>query len=166
MDSFDYINNASRQGLFFGLNSGIITTVGLICGLVQANVTKYLLIISVVSLAISDGISEAYSIYLSKKAELVNDHSNAPIYSFVTLLFSKVVIVLSFLIPFIFSDSLKYFKNMYWVISWGVILTFIFDYQLSKMRNEKIMSYIIPHLIVILIVIILTYFFGRLINSN
>lgn len=160
------INNSSRQGIFFGLNSGIITTIGVLCGLVQTNINKHLIIISVVSLAISDGISEAYSIYLSKKAELVYDKSYAPVYSFITLLISKVVIVLSFLIPFIFSDSISYFKNMYWVIGWALVLTIFFDYKLSKMRNEKFINYFIPHIIVIIFVTVLTYVFGKYINSH
>lgn len=161
----DLINNASRQGMFFGLNSGVITTTGLICGLVQTNISMSLLIISVVSLAISDGISEAYSIYLSKKAEMINDTTNAPIYSFITLLVSKIVVVVSFLIPLLFSKNLSYFKNMRWVLIWAIFLTVIFDYKLSTMRNENIINYLVPHIGVIVIVILLTHFFGKLIHK-
>ena len=39
-----------RQGLFFGLNSGVITTTGLISGLVQTKISYNLLIISIISL--------------------------------------------------------------------------------------------------------------------
>ena len=161
----DQINNASRQGLFFGLNSGVITTMGLICGLVQTNITVPLLIISIVSLAISDGISEAHSIYISKKAEIVNDNTIAPLYSFITLLISKVIIVVSFLIPLLFTNNLSYFKNMKWVFIWGLFLTVIFDYKLASMRNEHIMNYLVPHLLVIIIVVGLTHFFGKLIHK-
>ena len=160
----DQINNASRQGLFFGLNSGVITTMGLICGLVQTKITVPLLIISIVSLAISDGISEAYSIYISKKAEIVNDNTIAPLYSFITLLISKVIIVVSFLIPLLFTTNLSYFKNMKWVFLWGLFLTVIFDYKLASMRNEHIMNYLVPHLFVIITVVGLTYLFGKLID--
>ena len=59
-----------RQGFFFGLNSGVITTSGLIAGLVQTNIDYKILIVSVISLAISDSFSESYGLYLSKKAEV------------------------------------------------------------------------------------------------
>ena len=50
-----------RQGIFFGLHSGIITTAGLLFGLGQTkNLTIKYLTISIVSLAIADGFSEAY----------------------------------------------------------------------------------------------------------
>ena len=71
------MNNDLRQGFIFGLNSGIITTAGLISGLVQAKVSKVIIMISVLSLALSDSISEAYGMFLSKKAEDVKDFSNA-----------------------------------------------------------------------------------------
>ena len=63
-----------RQGLFFGLNAGVITTTGLISGLVQTKISYNLLIISIISLAISDSASEAYGLYLSKKAEDIKDY--------------------------------------------------------------------------------------------
>ena len=49
------LNKDIIQGLFFGLNSGVITTVGLISGLMQTKITKIILIISVISLAILRG---------------------------------------------------------------------------------------------------------------
>ena len=78
------IPDSLRQGLFFGLNS-VLTTLGVICGLVQADISKYILIISVLSLAIADSISEAYGLYVSKKAEIVDDYSNNPLLSSVSL---------------------------------------------------------------------------------
>ena len=36
------MNSSFRQGMFFGANSGIITTVGLITGMVQTNISKKL----------------------------------------------------------------------------------------------------------------------------
>lgn len=157
--------SAVRQGIYFGINSGVITTIGLINGLVQSNINRTLVIISVVSLAISDGISEAYSIYLSKKAENINDQSTAPFYSFLTLLVSKFLVVVSFLIPMIFTKSLALYKNMSWVLIWGFLLTIIFDYRLSKLRSEPLFLYLVPHSLIIILVIILTKFFGMFIEK-
>ena len=92
------MNDDIRQGLFFGLNSGVITTTGVISGLVQTEISKIILIVSIVSLAISDSASEAYGLYLSKKAEDIEDFTKGPLYSFFSLMVTKFVIVFSFLI--------------------------------------------------------------------
>jgi len=157
------MNTSLRQGIFFGTNSGILTTVGLITGLVQTNITKIYLIISVISLAIADSISESYGMYISKKAEKINDDSQNPIYALIGLLIMKFVVVTSFLIPLLFSNNLEYFKNLYWIVGWSLLLLFIVDYNISILRKESFTSYFVPHIIILFIVIYLTRFFGRLI---
>jgi len=96
-----------RQGLFFGLNSGVITTTGLLAGISQTTNNYIYIIVAIISLAISDGFSEAYGLYISKKAEKVDDDSINPLYSLVSLLLTKAAIVISFLIPFMFSKNIK-----------------------------------------------------------
>tara|TARA_B100001093_G_C26413713_1_gene836715 strand:+ start:205 stop:693 length:489 start_codon:yes stop_codon:yes gene_type:complete len=159
------LNKDIIQGLFFGLNSGVITTVGLISGLMQTKITRIILIVSVISLAISDSASESYGLYLSKKAEHIDDISSGPLYSMISLAITKFVIVVSFLIPLLFTKSLSVFKNMSWVIGWGLFLFVILDYQLSQMRNESFFNYFIPHIFVIGLVVILTKYFGRMIEK-
>lgn len=154
-----------RQGLFFGLNSGVITTTGLISGLVQTKISYNLLIISIISLAISDSASEAYGLYLSKKAEDIKDFSSGPLYSLISLFITKFVIVISFLIPLLFTKNLNVFKNMKWVLGWGIFLLIILDLQLCSMRNEPFVEYIVPHLIVLGLVVVLTRYFGNMINK-
>lgn len=150
-----------RQGFFFGLNSGVITTCGLISGLIQTDINHKILIISVLSLAISDSFSESYGLYLSKKAEDIKDFTSGPLFSLISLFLTKFIIVISFLLPLLFTKSLKIYKNLSWVIGWSVLLLIILDYNLCKMRNENFWKYIIPHLIVLFIVIYSTKFFGK-----
>ena len=159
------MNSSLRQGMFFGANSGIITTVGLITGLVQTNISKNYLIISIMSLAIADSISEAYGMYISKKAEDTDDDSKNPIYALIGLLIMKFLIVISFLIPFLFSKKIKYYKNLYWVVGWGLFLISIVDYNISELRDESFIGYLIPHTIILFLVIYLTRLFGRLIET-
>lgn len=159
------MNNNIRQGLFFGLNSGVITTVGLISGLMQTKINKSILVISVISLAISDSFSESYGLYLSKKAKDIKDLSSGPLYSLISLFITKFVIVISFLLPLLFTKNMKFFKNMYWTIGWGLFLFIILDYQLAVLRNESFFSYFIPHVIVLAIVVALTQYFGKMIEK-
>jgi len=157
--------DALRQGFVFGANSGIITTTGVITGLVQTNISRLFLIVSVISLAISDSISECYGMYLSKKAQNITDNSNGPLYALISLMVVKFLVVISFLIPLLFTKDLKVYKNMSWVLCWAIFLLIILDYQLSIMRNESIWSYIIPHIGVLLFVIFLTKYFGNMIDK-
>lgn len=157
--------DALRQGFVFGANSGIITTTGVITGLVQTNISRLFLIVSVISLAISDSISEGYGMYLSKKAQNITDNSNGPLYALISLMVVKFLVVISFLIPLLFTKDLKVYKNMSWVLCWAIFLLIILDYQLSIMRNESILSYIIPHIGVLLFVIFLTKYFGNMIDK-
>ena len=159
------MNSSLRQGMFFGANSGIITTVGLITGLVQTKISKNYLIISIISLAIADSISEAYGMYISKKAEDTEDDSQNPFFALIGLLIMKFLIVISFLIPFAFSDSLKYYKNLYWIVGWSLFLISLVDYNISELRDEPLLSYLIPHTIILFLVIYLTQMFGRLIET-
>lgn len=151
-----------RQGFVFGANSGIITTAGVISGLVQTNTSHIFLIVSIISLAISDSISEGYGMYLSKKAHNLADNSFDPLYALISLMVLKFSIVISFLIPLLFTKDLKFYKNMYWVMGWSILLLAILDYQLSKMRNESFWGYILPHLGVLTLVIALTKYFGNM----
>jgi len=151
-----------RQGLFFGLNSGVITTTGLIAGLSQTFTNPLYIIISIVSLAISDGFSDAYGLYISKKVEKINDSSLNPLYSLISLLITKVLIVLSFLIPFIFSRRLTYFKNLSWPFLWGAFLLFILDYHLSEIRDDSFFYYYIPHLVILVSVMGLSKLFSKM----
>ena len=151
-----------RQGLFFGLNSGVITTTGLLAGISQTTNNYIYIIVAIISLAISDGFSEAYGLYISKKVEKVDDDSINPFYSLVSLLLTKTVIVISFLIPFMFSKDMTYFKNLYWPFVWGMFILLILDFHLSYIREENILKYLIPHTIILLIVMLLSKFFSRI----
>ena len=157
------IPESIRQGLFFGLNSGVITTTGVIAGISHVFTNPLYIIISIVSLAISDGFSEAYGLYISKKAEKISDDSLNPFYSFVSLFITKLLIVLSFLIPFIFSRNLTYFKNMSWPFLWGASLLFILDYHLSEIRDDNFFHYYIPHIVILIIVMGLSRLFSKMI---
>ena len=159
------IPDSLRQGLFFGLNSGVLTTLGVICGLVQADISKYILIISVLSLAIADSTSEAYGLYVSKKAEIVDDHSNNPLLSSISLYVMKFVIVASFLLPLLFTNNLWLYKSMIWPITWGAILLLFLDFNLSTIRKENILNYLVPHVVLVFLIVVSTKYFGRRINK-
>lgn len=159
-ETINAVNKDSRQGIFFGVNSGILTTVGVIAGISQTTKNPMYVVVSVLSLAISDCVGEAYGMYLSKKAEKVNDNGNGPFLSLISVFLAKFLTVLIFLVPLLFSWNLKYFKNLAWPILYSVIMLTIIDYRLAKLRNEKPTKYIVNHLLLLFIVAISTKFIG------
>ena len=156
-------SDSVRQGLFFGLHSGVITTAGLLFGIVQGNISVKYLVISVLSLAIADGSSEGYGMYLSKKAEKKDDKGLGPMYAGVSLGIIKFITVLSFLLPLLIKKDVKIFKNPYWIYGWGLLLLFIINYTISNLRNESFMNHFIPHILVLFLVTQITKFFGEMI---
>ena len=110
----DKIDKDMRQGLFFGINSGVLTTVGIVVGISQTTTNPMFIVVSLLSLAIGDGIGEAYGIFLSKKAEQTNDKSYGPIISLVSLFLAKCLTMLVFLLPLLFSWNISYYKNLIW----------------------------------------------------
>ena len=83
-----HVDSDLRQGLIFGVNSGVITTAGVLAGLVQTPVSPLIVIVTVVSLAVSDGIAESYGLFISKKVEEPEDNSKGPVKSLFGLLFT------------------------------------------------------------------------------
>ena len=159
------LNSSFRQGVFFGINSGVIATTGVLAGVSQANVNPYIIIITIISLAVSDGLGESYGIYISKKAEKINDDSKNPTISSLGLLFMKIIVVLSFLLPFTITMSTKYFKNLVWPLLWGIVLLTIMDYRLSQLRDESVYKYLIPHYVILILTVLTTKFFGKIITK-
>ena len=157
------INDDVRQGLFFGSHSGVITTAGLLFGLMEGKITIKYLIISVLSLAIADGSSEGYGMFLSKKAEKKTDDSFAPLYAALSLAIIKFLTVLSFLLPLLFTRNLEIYKKPYWMYSWSIFILFIIDSRISYIRKEPFLEFFIPHLILLFAVTQTTKFFSSLI---
>ena len=164
LNGMDIMNKDARQGVFFGINSGIITTVGLIAGISQTTTNPLFIVISVLSIAISDGVGESYGIFLSKKAENTNDNGSGPLISLVSLFTAKFITVVFFLFPLLFYWNLTYYKNLVWPLLWSVFMLTIIDYKLSRMRGEKIQKFLVPHYILLAIVVIITKYIGILLK--
>lgn len=150
------ISDSLRQGLFFGFNSGVITSIGILAGLSQVAQSPKIIIITLFSLAISDGLSEAYSLYFSIKSKKNNieDDKNA-LRALRGVILSKVAVTLSFLTPLLFVKDLKMYKNMYFPIIWGAILLLFLDFNIIKNTDEKIEKYLIPQVGIVMLLILL-----------
>lgn len=159
------IDKDTRQGLFFGINSGILATVGLIAGIAQTTSNPMFIIVSVASLSISDTLAEGYGMYLSKKAEDTNATGYGPIFSMVSILLVKTFIMMFFLLPLLFCWDLRVFKNLMWPIAYSAIVLIVIDIQLGKLRNEPPTKYLIAHLLILIVILISTKMLGNTLNK-
>jgi VIT1/CCC1 family predicted Fe2+/Mn2+ transporter len=155
------ISDSLRQGLFFGFNSGIITSLGVLAGLSGVVNSPKIIIVALISLAISDGLSEAYSLYFSIKSKRETNDDTKAVNALKGVVLSKIAVTLSFLLPLLFVKDLKIYKNMSFPIIWGTILLLFIDFNLIKDKDEQIQKYLIPQVFIIVFLII----FGKIFEN-
>lgn len=155
------MKQAIKEGLGFGLTSGIITTLGLMVGLNSGTGLKLAVIGGILTVAISDAISDGFGIYASKESNKKISRKyllQAAVSTFLT----KLVIGISFIIPLLLLE----FKTAIIVnLIWGYLLMIGFNYFIARIRKEKPFGLISKHLIAFTVVIILTHYLGMMIAS-
>lgn len=156
------LDDDTRQGLFYGVNSGVLTTMGVLGGLSQVTSNIRIVVVSLLSLCLSDGLSEGHSMWFSKKAKNTVDNSNKPLKVSVGLIITKILVTLSFLIPLLFVKDLTIYKNMSFPIIWSIILLLTIDTQLIKLRTkENVIDYLLPQVVIMIIIIGMTLLFNN-----
>ena len=156
------LDRDTRQGLFYGVNSGVLTTMGVLGGLSQVTSSFRVIIVAIVSLGLSDGLSEGHSLWFSKKARDTNDNSNNPLKAGMGLIITKILVTLSYLIPLLFVKDLKIYKNMSFPIIWSILLLLLIDTQLIKLREkDNLMNHLLPQVIIIVLLVLMTILFNN-----
>ena len=148
-----------KVGFGFGLASAVITTLGLMVGLIASTGSKLAVIGGILMIAIADSFADALGVHIAKESE--GNFSSREIWqaTFFTFLF-KMVFAASFLIPVIL---LPIYNAIYVSLVWGAIVLIFQSYQLSKNNKSKMSLVIIEHLTIAVLVVILTFYVGGLI---
>jgi vacuolar iron transporter family protein len=151
------MNKSIKRGLFFGLTSAVITTLGLMMGLYSSSADLTIIIVGIITIAIADSLSDAFGIHVSEET-FIKNHKNVWLATFATLL-TKIILTLTFIVPFlIFEISRAIIVN----ISYGLLLLIVFNYYLAKSNHKSVWKTITEHLLIAIIVLFLTYFVGKL----
>ena len=154
------MKHSLRVGLFFGLTSGIITTLGLMMGLYSGTHSRLAVIGGILTIAIADSLSDALGIHVSEESE--NKHTTKEIWeSTLSCFLCKFIVASSFILPVILIE-LK--SAIYVSIIWGLSLLSILSYNIGKNQKAKTWVVISEHLIIAAVVIIAAYYVGYLIN--
>jgi vacuolar iron transporter family protein len=148
-----------KTGIYFGLTSGIITTLGIMIGLNAGTGLRLAVIGGILTIAIADAASDALGIHVSQESSGRNTQKEIWEATGATF-FTKFIVALSFLIPILLLDLATAIKVN---LAWGVLLIITFNYLLAKQTKQKPTLIILEHLVITAIVVAITYFAGKLI---
>lgn len=153
------MSKSFQVGLGFGATSATITTLGLMIGLEASTGSRLAVIGGILTIAVADAFSDALGVHIAKESE--GNFSQAEVWraTFFTFLF-KAIFAGSFLIAVVF---LPIRLAIYCNLVWGAIILFGQSYRLAKSNKEKPAAVISEHLLIAAVVMVVTYFLGRLI---
>ncbi|OGC68470.1 hypothetical protein A2364_02370 [candidate division WWE3 bacterium RIFOXYB1_FULL_43_12] len=148
-------------GVGFGTASGIITTLGMIVGLYSSSSDRLAIIGGIFTVSVADALSDALGEHISeesKKHPSIVDVRNITISTF----FSKLLIGLSFVIPFILLPI-----NSAVVISviYSALVLTMLSLRISKRTGQNRYEVITEHLLIGLAVVIITFFLGKWVET-
>lgn len=149
-----------KIGISFGVTSGVITTIGMMIGLGVGTGLKSAVIGGILTIAIADALSDALGIHISQESSKRNSERSVWESTVVTF-FTKLIIAMTFIIPVLIFDLSLAIKIG---IGWGLLLLVIFNYWVAKVRKESPLEMIGEHLLIAILVIVATFFIGKLIG--
>ena len=154
------LNHSLKTGLSFGLTSGVITTLGLMVGLSAGTGSKLAVIGGILTIAIADAFSDALGIHVAEESE--NVHSAKEVWqSTLATFLSKFFFALTFIIPVVL---LKLSTAIYVSVAWGLLALGFMSYQMGREEQGNPWWVVFEHLLIVVIVIFLTHYVGRLIS--
>lgn len=160
-NSYEKLSKPLKSGLHFGLTSGVITTLGLMIGLLTGTGSKLAILGGVLTIAIADALSDAFGMYMSVQSSNRINHQKLWQATIATLL-SKFFFAITFLLPVILFEL-----KLAILISclWGLFLLTIISLLMAKSQKAKPTKMVIEHLIMAILVITISYFAGTMIHQ-
>lgn len=150
------MRDSIKKGVYFGLTSATITTLGLIVGLHSFSGSQLVIVGGILTIAIADAFSDALGIHISEEAEQV--HSNREIWE-ATLFafFTKFLFALTFIGPVLVLDfSTAFMVN----IVWGFLVLSVLSYVIAADQRTKPWKVIGEHIAIAFVVVNLTHYVG------
>jgi len=154
------INSSFKSGINFGLTSAVITTLGLIIGLNSSTGSKLAVIGGILTIAIADSFSDALGIHIAEESREKNKNKRIWAATISTLL-SKFIFATTFLLPVVFFEL----KTAIIInIVWGILILSSVSIKIAKDQKVKAWRIILEHNSIAAIVMIITYWTGKMID--
>ena len=167
MSHIHHFNNffqthAFRQGISFGIVSSAMTVLGISLGVWSSGENLRAIISSVVGLSISNSLADAFSMYMSDTA---SGQSKDALTSAIITAIIEGILPFIFLIPFL---TMKLRNAIIVNVVMGIFLVAITGIYVSKLHNnsdEKMAENVSIYISITVIIMILTYASGLIINK-
>jgi VIT1/CCC1 family predicted Fe2+/Mn2+ transporter len=160
-DDTPWMDSGTRTGLFFGLTSGVITTLGLIAGL-QAGADSVVVVISgVLIIALADSMSDALGVHVAREAEPEATSASVWKATFATL-FSKLAITLSFVAPVML---LPEFAAIVASAAWAFLVLAILSYFIARSQGSSFLLVAAEHITIAVVVLLGAHWIGQQIHA-
>lgn len=155
------MDRSKNRGINFGTTSGIITTLGLMIGLISSTYSKLAVLGGILTIAIADAMSDSLGMHISEESlgKTKKQVWSSTKYTFL----SKFLLALTFIIPVLLFGNL-------WIVAivssiWGILLLTLLSIRIAYKNKEKPLPIIAEHLLIAFIVIAITYFLGRFVGT-
>ena len=145
-----------KKGIYFGVASGVITTIGLMVGLNSAEGSRLVILGGIFTIAIADAMSDALGMHLSE--ESTNHKTEREIWEATGCTFlSKLFVALSFAPAVVFLD-LNLAINLN--IVWGAFLVSYASLRIAREQQAKAGHVILEHLVIMGVVVLIAHQVG------
>lgn len=150
-----------KVGLGFGLASGVITTLGLMIGLYMSTFSRGIVIAGILTIAVTDAFSDAVGMHFAEETEGIHTTKEIWMSTFYTF-FTKFVVAMTFLFPILFFPLIT---GLFVNIFWSFFLVGVFSYIVAKRQNNHPLKAVFEHYLIMIVVIICTYYLGKIIEG-
>jgi len=149
-------------GFSFGLTSGVITTLGLIVGLHSGTHLRMVVIAGILTIAISDAMSDALGIHISEEAR--NSGSSRHVWEATLATFlSKFIIAITFILPIVVRPLAEAIVIS---VMWGFLLLTALSYFVAKAQAIPPWWAIVEHVLIACLVVTVSYGIGSWVRST
>ena len=142
------------KGMIFGVTNAIITMLALITGMYASKVNKIGIIAAILAILIATPLSDAYSMYMSEKANKPENAFNVAKQAFL----SQFMLQLGFFLIIIFTPNL--FTGLILSYIFGLITLTTYAFTQESPTQELLMN-----LTGIAVIIVITYYSDLLVHK-
>ena len=147
--------NISLGSMVLGIHDALVSTLGLIAGLVFALTTNYVIVLTGIIASVAAALSMTASQYLAEKA---NGNSECPFAQGLVTGAAYVITSTCLLMPFIFITQTFYAMGISYIIAILVIVAF--NLLKTKIRSEPFWPHFLEMLIICSVVTFVAFIIG------
>ena len=149
-----------RIGIYFGLTSGVITTLGLMAGLEAGTESRLAVVGGIITIAVADALSDALGIHITREAQ-PGVSSKSVWAATISTMATKMAVALTFLLPVLLLDL---GTAMVAAVLWGMLIIVFMSLAIARAQGSRPIHVVAEHLGIAILVVVITHYLGKLIH--